>query len=93
MFADDIKIFLAVNRQKKCGSTTRTSNYLPSVVRLQNITLNTDKCQITTFSTAHLVTNFNYNIDDEILLLSIRPIKDLDVFFDSKFKFDCRVSQ
>lgn len=62
------------------------------MVHLHNITLDTDKCQITTFSTARLVTNFNYNVNDETLLRLMRPIKDLDVLFDSKIKFDCRVN-
>jgi len=55
-----------------------------------SFTLNIVKCQIClmTFSRARLVLNFSYNYcNNQILLWSIVPIKDLGILFDPLFKF------
>ena len=46
-----------------------------------------NKCQIMKFYRTLVVSNFNYNINGEILYRTVGPIKDLDIFFDTKIKF------
>lgn len=45
-----------------------------------------------TFSSARIVSNFNYYINGEILIWSMRPIKDLGILFYFKLKLDCYIN-
>jgi hypothetical protein len=42
-----------------------------------------------TFFRARVVSFFDYNLSGKPLPRTIGPIKDLDIYFDSKLKFDC----
>jgi len=45
-----------------------------------------------TFSTARLVSSFDYKVNSEPLLRTMGSIKNLGIYFDPKLKFDCHTT-
>lgn len=56
-----------------------------------NYNLKINSCQIIIFSRPRVISKYN-SINGEILYRTRGPIKDLDIIFDLKLKFDCQIT-
>ncbi len=91
-YADDLKILKKVNTLDDCVSLQQNLNAIVSWCGINNIVLNTKKCQVMSYS-RKLVDNtivYPYQIDD-ILLCRPECVKDLGVTFDTKLSFNQHV--
>jgi hypothetical protein len=91
MLADDIKLFRIVNSQLDADLLQSKLNTPYDWCTKNYLSLNINKCQIMTFTRSRSTTSYNYFINGLTLLRSTGPIKDLDVLFDPKLKFDCHI--
>lgn len=87
LYADDKKIFLKIKHDSDCVNLQEDLNRLTSYYANNRITVNTNKCQIITFTRKASPIIFNYKINNS-LLQRIDVVKDLGILLDTKLTFN-----
>lgn len=86
LYADDLKIFSNITKIQECEVLQNNLNTLRNWCHKNKLHLNISKCKIVTFSRKKHITNYNYNIDGN-LVSRTELFKDLGVWFDAKLSF------
>ena len=92
LYADDIKIFCAINNRSDCLKLQNNLSKLDEWCVSHNLPLNAAKCNIVTFSRKISPICFNYILDN-VTLNRLDSIKDLGVIFDNKLSFTLHVNE
>ena len=86
MFADDLKIFKAINSSVDISDLQNSLNLLITWCTNNKLILNFKKCKTITFTRSKSITRNIYKIND-IDLENVTQIRDLGVIFDSEMSF------
>jgi hypothetical protein len=87
LYADDTKIFMAINSIDDCLCLQHDLDNFVEYSRLNKLDLNISKCLAMTFSRKHNPINYHYVIDNQ-QLSRVTSTKDLGLMQDSKLSFD-----
>lgn len=93
LFADDLKIFTKVETIRNCLKLQKDLIAIKQWCTENRLPLNAGKCKILSISRkseANII-SFIYKIDDTSLI-RVTSLKDLGVFFDSKFTFQQHIT-
>lgn len=92
LYADDVKIFCAINNASDCLNLQNNLNKLNKWCVLNNLPLNASKCNVMTFSRKLSPIWHNYILNN-VTLSRQDSIKDLGVIFDTKLSFNFHVNE
>lgn len=90
LFADDAKIFKSIATSEDCILLQNDLISFNDWCTLNELTLNTNKCQVISYSKKRNPVNFNYCLSN-INLLRSSLVKDLGIQFDSKLLFNTHI--
>lgn len=90
MYADDIKLFLAINNDNECNFLQSNLNKFALWCNRNKLTININKCKVMSFCRTKTPINHVYTIDG-VLLIRVDKFVDLGMTFDSKLTFNYHV--
>ena len=90
LFADDIKIFASINTNADCQHLQTQLQVLDEWCKTNRLEVNVKKCRVVTYSKRKNPVNFDYKIDNNILLRTDH-FNDLGVIFDCKLRFNLHI--
>lgn len=92
LYADDKKIFMKINNPSDCQLIQSDLDRLSDYYNLNNINVNTTKCQVITFSKKRKNINYKYRICNDIIPRASQ-VRDLGVILDEKLTFEAHINQ
>lgn len=93
LFADDMKIFLAINSFTECYKLQQDLNRLNEYCTVNYLHMNTAKCYVITFTKNKKKIEYNYHISNSQPLKKVNQIRDLGVLIDDKLSFKAHVDK
>ena len=86
LYADDLKIYREISDSNCCQQLQNDLDVLSEWCHNNQMTLNTAKCSVISFSRKRCPTVFTYRIND-VALQRLQNVKDLGVIFDDQLTF------
>lgn len=87
LYADDAKVFQSFNSISNCCDLQEDFNNLLNWCNNNDLTVNTNKCNILSFNRRRMLTKFDYNLDGNVIE-RVNNLCDLGVIFDEKLNFN-----
>ena len=87
VYADDLKIYLAVNSVQDCQRLQALLDTFAEWCNRNKLTISIAKCMVITFHRCHVPISFNYQING-CVLERVDQINDLGVLLDHKLTFN-----
>ena len=91
LYADDLKLYWAVDTITDCGAIQADLDALNEWCVNNKLIINVNKCQHITFTRCRDPIKFSFNINNS-QLVRVEFVKDLGVYFDSKLNFNLHVN-
>jgi len=91
LFADDIKIFLKIDSPNKCQVLQSELNIFANCARSISLSLNTNKCQVMSFSINQCPIHHNYSLNGTILDC-VFVYKDLGIYYTPSLNFEHHIN-
>uniref|UniRef100_A0A1Y1KXC2 Reverse transcriptase domain-containing protein n=1 Tax=Photinus pyralis TaxID=7054 RepID=A0A1Y1KXC2_PHOPY len=91
LFADDLKLFTQVSSISDCQFLQEQLNSVVRWCSTNCLFLNISKCKIVTYAKKHQPIVYNYVVHS-LRLTRVDLVKDLGVYFDSKFTFSHHIA-